>query len=197
LGALRWCLPIVADRSAAEGEDGIRHSGGMRVATARRFGDWGRLWLLALCFVAPATIASQIIPAGGKAILHDGFYNLGCTDLTIGGTLDLGTGTYVNVRNVTVASSGLIQGTGAIRYSGKLSVSGVVQPGVQLIVNLPTNVDCPGPPATGPGKVVNPAPTLGSSMLVALATLVLLLALFALRGQAASRRSSEEDGANE
>ena len=167
----------------------------MRAATARRFGDWGRLRLLALCVVAPAAMASQIIPVGGKVILHNGFTNLSCTDLIVGGTLDIGTGTYVNVRNVTVASSGAIQGTGAIIYSGALSVSGTIQGTVRLVVNPPPNVACPaGPPL--PGKVVNPAPTLSSSMLVALATLVLVLALFALRGQAAPRCRSEVDGAD-
>jgi len=163
--------------------------------TAYRFGDWGRLRLLALCFVAPAALASQIIPVGGKVVLHNGFTNLSCTDLTVGGTLDIGTGTYVNVHNVTVASSGAILGTGAISYSGKLSVSGTIQGSVRLVVNPPPNVACPAAPPS-PGKVVNPAPTLSGSMLVALATLMLLLALFALRGQAAPRRSSEANGAN-
>jgi len=139
-------------------------------------------------------MASQIIPAGGKAILHDGFYNLGCTDLTVGGTLDIGTGSYVNVRNVTVASTGAIQGTGAIRYSGTLSVSGTVEAGVQLIVNSPLNVNCPGPQA--PGKVVNPAPALSSPMLVALSASMTLLAVFALRGRAAQRRSRRAIGAD-
>jgi len=166
----------------------------MRLVTAPRFDDCGRLLLLALCLVAPTVLANQVIPAGGKALLHNGFINLACTDLTVGGVLDIGTGTYVNVRNVTVASSGLIQGVGAIRYSGKLSISGTVQAGVQLIVNPPTNVACPGPPSIS--KVVNPAPVLGSSMRVALALLVLLLALLALRGQSAPRRSGEEDGAD-
>ncbi len=168
----------------------------MQVTIERRFGAWGRLLLLALCLFAPASMATQIIPAGGKAILHNGFYNLACTDLTVGGVLDIGTGTYLNVRNVTVASSGLIQGAGAIRYSGTLSVSGTVQGSVQLIVNPPTNVDCPGPPTTGTGKVVNPAPTLGNSMLVALAALILLLAFLALREQAAPLRRGDP-GANE
>jgi len=166
----------------------------MRATTARRFGCCGRLRLLALCCVAPAAMASQIIPAGGKAILHDGFYNLGCTDLTVGGTLDIGTGSYVNVRNVTVASTGAIQGTGAIRYSGTLSVSGTVEAGVQLIVNSPLNVNCPGPQA--PGKVVNPAPALSSPMLVALSASMTLLAVFALRGRAAQRRSRRAIGAD-
>jgi hypothetical protein len=167
----------------------------MRATTVRRFGDWGRLRLLALCFVAPAAIASQIIPAGGSAILHDGFYNLACTDLTVGGMLDIGTGSYVNVSNLTVGSSGMIQGAGTIRYSGKLSVSGTIQPSVKLVVNPPSNAACPGPPPAIIGNVVNPAPALGSSMLVALATLMTLLALFALRGQTAARRSDEANGA--
>jgi len=164
----------------------------MRATTARRFGGWGRLRLLAICFLAPAAMASQIIPSGGKAILHNGLYNLGCTDLTVGGVLDIGTGTYLNVRNVTVASSGTIQGAGAIRYSGTLSVSGTVEAGVQLILNSPLNVNCPGPQA--PAKVVNPAPALGGSMLVALAASTTFLALFALRGRAAPRRSRKANG---
>jgi hypothetical protein len=167
----------------------------MRATTARRFGDWAHLLLLALCVVAPAAMANQIIPAGGKAILHDGFYNLSCTDLTVGGVLDLGTGTYINVHNVTVASTGTILGSGAIRFSGALSITGTIQPSVQLIVNPPTNAACPEPPPVTASEAKR-VPTLGNSMLVALATLLLLLALFALRGQVASRRSSEANGAN-
>ena len=167
----------------------------MRVTTARRFGDCGRLRLLALCFVAPAALASQIIPAGGTAILHAGFYHLACTDLTVGGVLDIGTGRYVNVSNLTVGASGIIQGTGTIRYSGKLSVGGTIQGTVNLVVNPPSNAACPGPPPSVIGNVVNPAPALGNSMLVALAMLVMVLAIFALRGQAALRCSSEKNGA--
>ena len=179
-----------------KGGNVIRYPTGMRATTARRFGDWRRLRLLALCFVAPAAMASQIIPAGGKAILHDGFYNLACTDLTVGGVLDIGTGTYVNVHNVTVASSGAILGTGTIRYSGKLSVTR--DDTSKRKAGRESAVECglSGAAAVGDGNVVNPAPTLGSSMLVALATLMMLLALFALRGQAAPRRSSEANGAN-
>jgi len=167
----------------------------MRATTTRRFGDWRRPLLLALSLVAPLAMASQIIPAGGKAILHDGFYNLACTDLTVGGLLDIGTGTYVNVSNLTVGQSGSIQGTGTIRYSGKLSVGGTIQGTVNLVVNPPSNAACPGPPPSVIGNVVNPAPALGNSMLVALAMLVMVLAIFALRGQAALRCSSEKNGA--
>ncbi len=139
-------------------------------------------------------MATQIIPAGGRTALVNGFVNLGCTDLTVGGVLDTGMGTYINARNVTVGSTGIIQGSGTIRYSGTLSVSGTVLSSVELVVNSPLNVDCPGPQA--PGKVVNPAPTLANSMLVALGALILLLAFFALRGQATPWRGSENDEAN-
>jgi hypothetical protein len=173
----------------------IRYPAGMRAITAPRFGDWGRFLLLALCLVAPAAMANQIIAAGGRTILVNGLVNLACTDLTVGGVLDTGTGTYVNVSNVTVGPSGVIQGAGTIRYSGKLSVNGTIQASVKLVVNPPSNAACPGPPPAI-AAIVNPAPTLSNSMLVALATLMLLLALFALRGQPAPRRSSEANGGN-
>jgi hypothetical protein len=153
------------------------------------------LLLLALCLVAPAAVANQIIPAGGTAILHNGFYNLACTDLTVGGVLDIGTGTYVNVHNVTVASTGAILGSGAIRFSGTLSVTGTIQPSVQMIVNPPTNAACPGPPPVTASEAKQ-VPTLGNSMLVALAMSLLLLALSTLRGRTALRRSGEANGAN-
>ena len=155
----------------------------------------GRYVLLGLCLVSPAIFANQIISAGGTGILFGGLFNLGCTDLNVGGVLETGTGTYVNVRNVTVGSGGIIQGTGTIRYSGTLSVTGTVQPGVKLIVNLPTNVACPGPPPTEVA-VVHPAPALSNFMLVSLAALMLLLAFFALRRQGAPPRGRAENGAN-
>jgi hypothetical protein len=184
-------------RSAAEVKGTvIRYPTALRAITASRIGDLQLLLLLALCLVAPAVMASQIIPAGGKAILHDGFYNLACTDLTVGGVLDIGTGTYVNVHNVTVSSTGTILGSGAIRFSGALTVTGTIQPSVQLIVNPPTNAACPGPPPPVTASEAKRVPTLGNSMLVALAMSLLLLALSRLRGRAALRRRGEGDGAS-
>jgi hypothetical protein len=128
-------------------------------------------------------MGAQLIPAGGRAILGSGLFDLSCTDLSVEGVLDTGSGIYVNVRNVTVAPSGAIQGGGAIYYSGTLTVGGTIQPGVSLIVNPPSNLACPGP--AGP---VGPAgaeviPTLGNSMIVALAMLLLWLASSATRVQ--------------
>jgi hypothetical protein len=154
-------------------------------ATAER-GVAEMAWLLlALCCVAPMAMAAQIIPAGGKTLVFSGLFDLACTDLTVGGVLDTGTGTYVNVRNVTVGPSGVIQGTGSINYSGTLTTSGTVQPGVKLVVNSPSNLACPGP-----------VPTLGTSMLLALAMLLLGLAGLAMREQTVLRRHGESKGAD-
>jgi hypothetical protein len=173
----------------------IRYPTEMQATAAHRFGDWWRLLLLALCLVAPATMANQIIAVGGETVLSNGFFDLACTDLTVAGVLDTGTGTYANVRNVTVAQSGVIRGTGSIKYSGTLSVQGTIQAGVQLIVNPPTNLACPGPPPSGNGGKATPTPTLADSMLVVLATLLLLLAVLTLRGRATPRHHSERNGA--
>ena len=106
----------------------IRYPTRMRAITASRVGDLRCLLLLVLCLVAPAAMANQIIPAGGKAILHDGFYNLSCTDLTVGGVLDIGTGTYVNVHNVTVASTGTILGSERSGFRARLRSPGRYNP---------------------------------------------------------------------
>jgi hypothetical protein len=163
---------------------------GMRL-TAKR-GCAGLAWLLLvlLCFVAPSVLADQIIPAGGKTLVSNGLFDLACTDLTVRGVLDTGTGAYANVRNVTVAPSGVIQGTGSINYSGTLIVSGTIQPGVKLVVNPPTNAACPGPAA------VEGIPTLDSLMLLVLAMLLLGLASSAIREQKVLRRRRESKGAD-
>jgi hypothetical protein len=172
----------------------------MQVAAAGRFGQWAPLLLLALCLVATTVMANQIIPVGGKTKLSNGFIDLACTDLTVGGVLDTGAGTYANVHNVTVAPSGAIQGAGSIKYSGTLSMHGTIQGSVQLIVNPPSNLACPGPPTSGgggnPAPTPTPTPALENSILVVLAMLLLLLALLTLRRQAVLVRHSEENGAN-
>jgi hypothetical protein len=159
----------------------------MRATAQRAMAEMAPL-LLALCCVAPSAMADQIIPAGGGD--YQTTRRSACTDLTVGGVLDTGTGAYANVRNVTVAPSGVIQGTGAINYSGTLTVSGTIQPGVKLVVNPPTNTACPGPGA------VEQIPTLDSSMLLVLAILLLGLAGSAMREQRVLQRRRESKGAD-
>jgi len=104
----------------------------------------------------------------------------------VGGVLDTGTGSYINVRDVIVPRTGVIQGSGSIHCSGTLSNSGTIQPSVQLVVNPPTNQVCPGP------GVAERIPTLGNEMLLALAMLLLGLAGQAMRAQVSQRRHSRE-----
>ena len=155
----------------------MRSPNGLRAAVDRCVNESALPLLLALYLVAPATMADQLIPAGGRTIVSNGLFDLACTDLSVAGVLDTGSGTYVNVRNVTVAPSGVIQGTGSIYYSGTLTVGGTVQPSVSLIVNPPSNLACPGSPRAEVAEVI---PTLGNSMIVALA-LLLWLASWAMR----------------
>ena len=134
-------------------------------------------------------MADQLVPAGGRTIVVNGLFDLACTDLSVAGVLDTGSGTYVNVRNVTVAPSGVIQGAGAIFYSGTLTIGGTIQPGVSLIVNPASDLACPGP---GPARA-EVIPTLGNSMIVALAMLLLWLASSAThaRRMRSGRRESK------
>ena len=154
----------------------LRSRNELRATVDRCVDGWALLLLLALCLVAPASIADQIIPVGGRTVVSNGLFDLACTDLSVAGVLDTGSGMYVNVRNVTVAPSGIIQGGGSIHYSGTLTINGTVQPGVRLIVNPPSNLTCPGPRA----EVI---PTLGHSMIAVLALLLLWLASLAARVQ--------------
>jgi hypothetical protein len=161
----------------------IRNPGGGRTITERGIGGLAHLLLLALCCVALPTKADHLIPAGSQMLVASGLADLACTNLIVGGVLDTGTGSYVNVRDVIVAPSGIVQGSGSIHYSGTLSNSGTIQPSVQLVVNPPTNQVCPGP-----GVAAERIPTLGSAMLLALAMLLLGLATYSLRWQEAPRR---------
>ena len=153
---------------------------------AQRLGDLGRSLLLSLCLVAPSQ-ANLVVPADGAMVLSGGTTDLGCTDVAINGLVDLGSGTYFNVRNVFVGPSGVVE-RGSIRYSGKLTIEGSIVD-VQLIASSPTDVACPG----GVVAAVTPIPTMGKSMLAALAMLLLLPALVVLRARGA-RRNSEANG---
>jgi len=181
-----WLLgPSSAVRPRGRGVS-LRDSSGLRASVDRCVDAWPLLLLLALCLVASqATMADQFVPAGGRTVINSGLLDLACTDLYVAGVIDTGSGVYVNVRNVTVASSGTIQGSGSIHYSGALSVAGTVTPSVSLIVNPASDPVCPGPARA---EVI---PTLGNSMLAALAMLLLGLAASAVRVQ--KMRSARED----
>lgn len=133
---------------------------------------------------APAG-AAQVIPAGGAAFVYNGLYDLACTDLTINGTLDTGSGTYVKVRNISIGPGGVLQGNGSISYSGTLSNIGTLRPGVTLVVDSA----CGTPP-------VQQIPTTSQWTLIALAGLLLCLASVKINGNGALRRRRVSRGAS-
>jgi hypothetical protein len=63
--------------------------------------------------------ADLVVPAGAQYSLSTGNVDLACTDIVVAGTLHLGAGTAVNVRNVAIQPGGLIDGG-----SGSLSLGG-------------------------------------------------------------------------
>lgn len=102
----------------------LRHS--QRVAT--------QLSLVSALFFAPLAHADLLVPAGGVTQLNGGSLDLGCTDVIVGGTLDLGGGTLSNVRNVSIQAGGTISaGAGSITLSGDWSNQGAFNAGTGIV----------------------------------------------------------------
>jgi hypothetical protein len=84
--------------------------------------------LLACAFVALFSFAAQadyIVPAGGTANLASGVLDLACTDLVVGGSFQVASGTVQNVRNITIQGGGTLDGgSGVIRLGGNWTDSG-------------------------------------------------------------------------
>ncbi|WP_324572430.1 hypothetical protein [Ottowia sp.] len=109
-----------------------------------RFAMIGSLMAL-LCANAHADL---VIPPGASQSLGGGSQNLACTDLIVGGTLDLAGGTLAGVRNVTVQAGGtLILGSGAITLVGNWGNAGTVNAGTGS-VSFVDDVACAVPVTT-------------------------------------------------
>lgn len=76
----------------------------------------GFAWLL----TALPSHADLLVPAGGTMSLSGGVVNLVCTDVVVGGTLDLGGGRLDNVRSVTIQAGGSI----ALGTAGTITLAG-------------------------------------------------------------------------
>jgi IPTL-CTERM motif len=69
--------------------------------------------------------ADMDIPAGAVASTSGGVFDLACSDLTVGGTLNLDAGQVINVRHVSISAGGVINGnSGTLALSGNWSNSG-------------------------------------------------------------------------
>jgi len=85
--------------------------------------------LLALCL--SSTVSADInVGAGGSLALNGASIDLGCTDVSVGGTLTLDTGTLTNVRNFTILPGGVVQaGSSQVTLAGDWSNSGTFNAG--------------------------------------------------------------------
>jgi len=99
-------------------------------------------WLL----LAASAHAAITVPAGGSISLAGGALDMGCTDITVGGSLQDGSAAITNVRNVTIQAGAppdgtLDGGSGSITLAGNWSDSGTFIPGSSS-VNFVDNPGC-------------------------------------------------------
>lgn len=85
-----------------------------------------RAALLVFTFlIAGIARADYIVPAGATTNLASGTLDLACTDLVVGGTLQVASGAINNVRNITIQGGGTLDGgSGIIQVAGNWSNSG-------------------------------------------------------------------------
>jgi hypothetical protein len=71
----------------------------------------------------PALAAADlIVPSGAIVSLGGGTLDLGCTDLVVAGTFQIGSGQVLNARNITIQSGGVVGGgSGTIELGGNWS----------------------------------------------------------------------------
>lgn len=81
---------------------------------------------------------SVTIPAGGRVTLNGGAMRLGCTDLTVGGNLQLGNGAASGVRNLAIAAGTAPEGSidansGSIQLGGNWNNGGNFNAGTSQV----------------------------------------------------------------
>ena len=79
--------------------------------------------------------AAQGISVGSSAsfTVGDGSVDLGCGDLSIGGSVTIGSGTFTTMRDVNVSAGALFLGSGSMSLSGDWTNSGTVSAGAGLV----------------------------------------------------------------
>ncbi len=83
---------------------------------------------------APRAHADLIVPANSVVNLGSGTVDLACTDVVVAGTLELASGSVVNVRHVTIQAGGAIDGgSGLITLGGNWTNAGQFIPGTSAV----------------------------------------------------------------
>ena len=113
------------------GESGIETTS----RVARLFGYYGLRAAATLLLLQPMLAAADfIVPANSVVSLNGGTLDLGCTDVTVAGTLQIGSGHVLNARNVTIQPGGTINGgSGDIELGGNWSNTGGFVAGIGTV----------------------------------------------------------------
>ncbi len=100
-------------------------------------------WLRAIAFPACLLLATGAygtitVPAGGSLSLAGGAMDLGCTDMTVAGNLQVGSALVTSVHDVTIQAGTTPDGTldggsGSITLAGNWSDSGTFIPGTSSV----------------------------------------------------------------
>ena len=78
--------------------------------------------------------ADLIVPAGGDNTLTTGYESLACTQLSVSGTLSLGSGSLVLVRNAAINAGGVVNGgSGLLEVNAGWSNSGTYNAGTSTL----------------------------------------------------------------
>jgi exosortase sorting signal-containing protein len=93
---------------------------------------------LACLLFATGAYGSVTVPAGGTISLASGALDLGCTDITVAGNLQVGSALITTVRDVTIQAGTppdgtLDGGSGSITLAGNWSNSGAFFPGTSSV----------------------------------------------------------------
>jgi len=146
----------------------------------------GALLLLLAC--GPA-VADQRVGAGSVSSIANGRFDLACTNIVVGGTLNVNQATYVNVGDIHVLAGGTLNGgSGSITLSGTIVVDAGGQFNRQGIT-VQNDSTC-----AKSAQIATPVPALQDNNLIALGVLLAGLAGLRLRGRYAPERRMTNQG---
>ena len=132
--------------------------------------------------------ADLIVPAGATANLAKGVVDLACTDLVVGGTVQVASGAIQNIRNVTIQPGGTLDsGSGAIQVGGNWTDNGNFVAGTG---EVDFRDSCGGGPASINGSTtfnrLSFVSAIGKTYIFAVGTTQKILSLLQISGTAPS-----------
>ena len=100
----------------------------------RAVGALAVLAVVATLATSSVAWADLIVPANGTYTTNGGQTDLACTDVIVGGTLNVNSGGLVNVRHITIQPGGIIDGgSGVIQLGGDWTNGGTFTPATSTV----------------------------------------------------------------